>query len=147
MSALLEVRGLRAGYGQVEVLRGVDLDVNAGEIVVLLGSNGAGKSTLNNTVSGLCKAWAGTVSFDGRPLTGSHYRKAVQAGLIQAPEVLGVFPTLCASQNPHLGSFARARAHGAANLAKARDIFPRLRERRTQLAGTMSGGAQQMLAT
>jgi branched-chain amino acid transport system ATP-binding protein len=146
MSALLEVKGLRAGYGRMEVLRGVDLDVGAGEIVVLLGSNGAGKSTLNNTVCGLCRPWGGTVRFEGQDLTGRHYRQVVQAGLIQVPEGRRVFPNLSVSENLELGSFTRARERRAQNLDKVLDIFPRLRERRDQLAGTMSGGEQQMLA-
>lgn len=146
MSALLEIRGLRAGYGQVEVLRGVDLQVDAGEIVVLLGSNGAGKSTLNNTVCGLCKPWGGTVLFDGQDLSGRHYRQVVQAGLIQVPEGRRVFPNLSVRENLELGSFARARQRRAANLEKVLAVFPRLKERLTQLAGTMSGGEQQMLA-
>ncbi len=146
MSALLEVRGLRSGYGRVEVLRGVDLAVDVGEIVVLLGSNGAGKSTLNNTLCGLCKRWDGTVLFDGQDLTGRHYREVVRAGLIQVPEGRRVFPNLSVRENLELGSFARARARRAAKLDKVLGIFPRLRERLTQLAGTMSGGEQQMLA-
>ncbi|GAA0216025.1 ABC transporter ATP-binding protein [Castellaniella daejeonensis] len=146
MSALLEVEGLRSGYGPVEVLHGVDLTVNAGEIVVLLGSNGAGKSTLNNTLCGLCRRREGTVRFDGQDLTGRHYRDVVRAGLIQVPEGRRVFPNLSVRENLELGSFARARARRAANLEKVLDIFPRLRERLMQLAGTMSGGEQQMLA-
>jgi len=146
MSALLEVKGLRAGYGRMEVLRGVDLDVQAGEIVVLLGSNGAGKSTLNNTVCGLCRPWGGTVRLEGQDLTGRHYRQVVQAGLIQVPEGRRVFPNLSVRENLELGSFTRARERRAQNLDKVLDIFPRLRERLDQLAGTMSGGEQQMLA-
>ncbi len=142
MSALLEVKGLRAGYGRMEVLRGVDLDVAAGEIVVLLGSNGAGKSTLNNTVCGLCRPWGGTVRFEGQDLTGRHYRQVVQA----VPEGRRVFPNLSVRENLELGSFTRARERRAQNLDKVLDIFPRLRERLDQLAGTMSGGEQQMLA-
>ncbi|MGA0584986.1 MAG: ABC transporter ATP-binding protein, partial [Castellaniella sp.] len=140
MSVLLEVAGLRSGYGPVEVLHGVDLTVNAGEIVVLLGSNGAGKSTLNNTLCGLCRRREGTVHFDGQDLTGRHYRDVVRAGLIQVPEGRRVFPNLSVRENLELGSFARARARRAANLEKVLDIFPRLRERLMQLAGTMSGG-------
>ena len=83
MTSLLEIRALRGGYGRVEVLRGVDLQVNAGEMVALLGSNGAGKSTLNKMVCGLCPAWSGTVRFDGQDLSGTHYRDVVKAGLIQ----------------------------------------------------------------
>ena len=93
MSGLLEVHGLRAGYGRTEVLRGVDLSVGQGEIVVLLGSNGAGKSTLNNTLCGLLRPWGGGVRFDGSDLTGRHYRDVVRAGLIQVPEGGACFPT------------------------------------------------------
>jgi branched-chain amino acid transport system ATP-binding protein len=146
MSALLEIQGLRGGYGRVEVLRGVDLQVNAGEMVALLGSNGAGKSTLNKMVCGLCPAWGGTVRFDGKDLSGAHYRDVVKAGLIQVPEGRKVFPNLSVRENLELGSFTRARERRAANLEKSFHIFPRLRERMDQHAGTMSGGEQQMLA-
>ncbi|AUT47945.1 ABC transporter ATP-binding protein [Achromobacter sp. AONIH1] len=146
MSGLLEVQGLRAGYGRTEVLRGVDLSVGQGEIVVLLGSNGAGKSTLNNTLCGLLRPWGGRVRFDGSDLTGRHYRDVVRAGLIQVPEGRRVFPNLSVRENLELGSYARARARRAANLEQVLDTFPRLRERLGQLAGSMSGGEQQMLA-
>ena len=146
MNPLLEIRGLRGGYGRVEVLRGVDLQVDAGEIVALLGSNGAGKSTLNRMVCGLVPTWAGSVRFDGRDLTGAHYRDVVKAGLIQVPEGRKVFPNLSVLENLELGSFTRARERRAANVEKMFHIFPRLRERMTQHAGTMSGGEQQMLA-
>ena len=146
MSALLDIRALRGGYGRVEVLRGVDLQVNAGEMVALLGSNGAGKSTLNKTVCGLCPAWGGTVRFDGQDLSGAHYREVVRAGLIQVPEGRKVFPNLSVRENLELGSFTRARERRAANLDKVFGIFPRLKERIHQHAGTMSGGEQQMLA-
>jgi len=146
MSALLDIRALRGGYGRVEVLRGVDLQVNTGEMVALLGSNGAGKSTLNKTVCGLCPAWGGTVRFDGQDLSGAHYREVVRAGLIQVPEGRKVFPNLSVRENLELGSFTRARERRAANLDKVFGIFPRLKERIHQHAGTMSGGEQQMLA-
>jgi branched-chain amino acid transport system ATP-binding protein len=146
MTALLEIRGLRGGYGRVEVLRGVDLEVRAGEIVALLGSNGAGKTTLNNLVCGIHPAWAGSVHFDGHDLTRAHYRSVVQAGLIQVPEGRKIFPNLSVAENLELGSFARARERRGENLVKVFDIFPRLAERRRQIAGTMSGGEQQMLA-
>ncbi|MGJ7553833.1 ABC transporter ATP-binding protein [Variovorax sp. RB2P76] len=146
MSALLDIQGLRGGYGRVEVLRGVDLQVNAGEMVALLGSNGAGKSTLNKMVCGLVPAWSGTVRFDGKDLTGAHYRDVVKAGLIQVPEGRKVFPNLSVLENLELGSFTRARERRAANVEKMFHIFPRLRERIAQHAGTMSGGEQQMLA-
>ncbi|MBL8341828.1 MAG: ABC transporter ATP-binding protein [Rubrivivax sp.] len=144
--ALLEVQGLRAGYGRVEVLRGVSLRVQPGEIVALLGSNGAGKSTLNNTVCGLVAPTAGRVGFDGADHTGAPARRMVQAGLIQVPEGRRIFPNLTVQENLELGSFARARARRAANLDSVFGIFPRLAERTRQLAGTMSGGEQQMLA-
>jgi branched-chain amino acid transport system ATP-binding protein len=146
MTALLEITGLKSGYGRVEVLRGVDLNVQAGEIVALLGSNGAGKSTLNNTLSGLVPAAAGSVKFDGADLTNAHSRAVVQKGLIQVPEGRRVFPNLSVVENLSLGAFARGRERRAANLERVFGIFPQLAERRVQRAGTMSGGEQQMLA-
>jgi branched-chain amino acid transport system ATP-binding protein len=146
MTALLEIQALRGGYGRVEVLRGVDLQVNAGEIVALLGSNGAGKTTLNNTVCGIERAWGGRVGFDGRDLTNVHYREVVKAGLIQVPEGRKVFPNLSVLENLELGSFTRARERRASNLERVYGIFPRLKERLPQKAGTLSGGEQQMLA-
>jgi len=145
-SPLLQVHALRSGYGRVEVLRGVDLEVRPGEIVALLGSNGAGKSTLNNTVCGLVPAWGGQVVFDGADLTGAHYRAIVKAGLIQVPEGRRVFPNLTVRENLELGSFTRARERRAENLERVFETFPRLKERIAQKAGTMSGGEQQMLA-
>lgn len=144
--ALLRIEALRGGYGAVEVLRGVDLSVAPGEIVALLGSNGAGKTTLNNVLCGIYPAWSGRVWFDGQDLSGAHYRRVVQAGLIQVPEGRKVFPNLSVLENLELGSFTRARERRATNLDKVFAIFPRLKERLTQLAGTMSGGEQQMLA-
>jgi branched-chain amino acid transport system ATP-binding protein len=146
VTALLEIAGLRGGYGRTEVLRGVDLTVAAGEVVALLGSNGAGKSTLNNTVCGIVPAWSGHVRFEGRDLSGAHYRDVVRAGLIQVPEGRRVFPDLDVRENLELGSFARGRERRAANLERVLAIFPRLAERLAQKAGTMSGGEQQMLA-
>lgn len=145
-TALLEVRDLRSGYGRVEVLRGVSLSVGKGELVALLGSNGAGKTTFNNTVCGLVRAWEGEVVFEGQKLNGLNPRGIVQSGLIQVPEGRKIFPNLSVIENLELGSFARARAHRAENLERMLTIFPRLRERRAQLAGTLSGGEQQMLA-
>ena len=143
---LLQINELRSGYGRVEVLRGVSLSVNAGEIVALLGSNGAGKSTLNNTLSGIVPSWSGSLRFDGRELTGASPRQVVQAGLIQVPEGRRIFPNLNVLENLELGCYARARERRAVNLDKVLSIFPRLAERRAQKAGTLSGGEQQMLA-
>ncbi|HSH91783.1 MAG TPA: ABC transporter ATP-binding protein [Ramlibacter sp.] len=146
MSALLEVRALHAGYGVVEVLRGLDLHVGEGEAVALLGSNGAGKSTLNNVVSGIFPAWSGNVMFDGANLTHAHYRDVVKAGLIQVPEGRRIFPNLTVLENLALGAFTRGKERRVANLERALTLFPRLRERSGQVAGTLSGGEQQMLA-
>ena len=143
---MLEVRGLRSGYGAVEVLRGIDLDVRGGEIVALLGSNGAGKTTLNNTLSGLIAPFAGTARFDGHALTGMRYTEIVAAGLVHVPEGRRVFPNLSVAENLELGSYRRARASRGKNLERVFGVFPKLKTRTTQRAGTLSGGEQQMLA-
>jgi len=146
MTQLLDIHALRGGYGRVEVLHGVDLSVGHGEIVALLGSNGAGKSTLNNTLSGIMRAWGGQVRFEGQDLTRAHYRDIVKAGLIQVPEGRKVFPNLTVRENLELGSYTRGRERRAQNLERAFAVFPRLKERVAQQAGSMSGGEQQMLA-
>jgi len=143
---VLEVRSLRAGYGAIEVLRGVDLSVGAGEIVALLGSNGAGKSTLNNNVSGLYRPFGGAIEFDGQAIAGAPSMRIVEAGLVQVPEGRRVFPNLSVRENLELGSYRRGRTARARNLERVLEVFPRLNERMTQLAGTLSGGEQQMLA-
>jgi branched-chain amino acid transport system ATP-binding protein len=144
--ALLEVQGVHAGYGSVEILRGVSLRMQAGELVALLGSNGAGKTTFNAVLSGLLRPTRGQLVFEGQDLTGRSSRTVVQAGLIQVPEGRKIFPNLSVRENLELGCFARARERKAHNMAQVLDTFPRLAERMSQLAGTMSGGEQQMLA-
>ena len=146
MRELLSIENLRAGYGAVEVLRGVDIRISHGELIALLGSNGAGKTTLNAVMSGLLPPRSGRVIFDGEDLTGVHYRRIVQAGLIQVPEGRKVFPNLTVLENLELGAFARARQRLSDNIDRVFETFPRLQERMAQLAGTMSGGEQQMLA-
>jgi branched-chain amino acid transport system ATP-binding protein len=146
MTPLLDIQGLRGGYGNVEVLRGIDLHVQPGETVALLGSNGAGKTTLNNVICAIQSPWAGSIRFDGEDLSRAHYTEVVKAGLIQVPEGRKIFPNLTVIENLSLGSYGRARGRRALNLEKVLAVFPRLRERATQLAGTMSGGEQQMLA-
>lgn len=143
---LLQVQDVHAGYGRMEVLRGVSLQVQSGEMVALLGSNGAGKTTLNTVMCGLLPLRSGQVRFDGQDLTGQHYRRVVEAGLILVPEGRKIFPNLDIRENLLLGAYARARDHRPANLERVFELFPRLRERSQQLAGTLSGGEQQMLA-
>ncbi|HAE51423.1 MAG: branched-chain amino acid ABC transporter ATP-binding protein [Tistrella sp.] len=143
---MLEVAGLKAGYGGVEVLRGIDLAVGTGEIVAVLGSNGVGKTTLNKVLSGVLPARAGQITFEGRRLDGVDAAAIVEAGLIQVPEGRKIFPNLDIQENLELGSYRRARKNRARNLERVYETFPRLRERRTQAAGTLSGGEQQMLA-
>jgi branched-chain amino acid transport system ATP-binding protein len=143
---VLEVAALRAGYGPIEVLRGIDLTVAAGEIVALLGSNGAGKSTLNNNISGLYRPFGGTIRFDGKDIAGTPSMQIVEAGLVQVPEGRRVFPNLTVRDNLELGSYRRGKPARAQNLERVLTTFPRLRERLRQAAGTLSGGEQQMLA-
>ena len=143
---LLDIVGLRAGYGAVEILRGVDVAVGAGEIVAVLGSNGVGKSTLNNNVSGIFRPFGGRIRFDGIDITGADPTRIVALGLIQVPEGRRVFPNLTVRENLELGSYRRGRPQRARNLERVATIFPRLRERAGQLAATLSGGEQQMLA-
>ena len=144
--ALLSVRGLRAGYGEVEILRGIDLMVGAGDIVAVLGSNGAGKSTLNMTISGLVAARQGSIEFDGRSIQNADPAEIVAAGLVHVPEGRRIFPNLSVAENLDLGSYRRASAQRDTNRKRVFSMFPRLRERAAQRAGTLSGGEQQMLA-
>jgi branched-chain amino acid transport system ATP-binding protein len=145
-SALLKVAGLRAGYGEVEILRNVDLVVNAGDMVAVLGSNGAGKSTLNLVISGVVPAREGAIEFDGRPIQNASPAAIVAAGLLHVPEGRRIFPNMSVSENLDIGSYARASARRKTNRERVFSFFPRLRERTNQLAGTLSGGEQQMLA-
>ena len=143
---MLEIRGLHAGYGSVEILRGIDLDVGQGEIVAVLGSNGVGKSTLNNNISALYKPFAGSIRFRGQELVGQSSTDIVKLGVIHVPEGRRVFPNLNVMENLQLGSLVRGKLNRKQNLERVVTIFPRLKERFTQLAGTLSGGEQQMLA-
>jgi branched-chain amino acid transport system ATP-binding protein len=143
---MLEISDLHAGYGEVEVLRGINLTVRRGEIVALLGANGVGKSTLNNAVSGINRPQAGRIRFLDRDITGSRSDDIVASGLIQVPEGRRVFPNLSVRENLELGSYRRGKSRRAQNLDRVYQVFPRLRERMDQAAGTLSGGEQQMLA-
>lgn len=143
---MLEVRGLRAGYGPIEILRGIDLEVNPGEIVAVLGSNGVGKSTLNNNLSGLYRPFGGSIRFKGEEIVGLASSEIVRRGLIHVPEGRRIFPNLNVRENLELGSLIRGKPRRARNIERVVAIFPRLKERFGQFAGTLSGGEQQMLA-
>ena len=133
---LLAIEHLRAGYGETEVLRGIDLIVKAGEIVTVLGSNGVGKSTLNRTVSGIVRAQGGSIRFAGEAIEHEKPPAIVARGLIHVPEGRRIFPNLTVRENLDLGSYARAKPRRAQNRERVFAIFPRLRERRAQQAGT-----------
>jgi branched-chain amino acid transport system ATP-binding protein len=143
---LLEVSRMEAGYGAVPVLRGLDMQVARGEVIAVLGANGAGKSTLNRVLSGLMPPWKGIVRFEGADTTGRDASYMVEAGLVHVPEGRRIFPNLNVRENLELGSYRRGRNNRARNLERAFGIFPRLKERIGQAAGTLSGGEQQMLA-
>ena len=148
---MLIVRDLVAGYGLVQVLHGISIEVPDGALVTLIGSNGAGKTTTLRVLSGMLAPQSGTVELGGKPIAGLPAHVITRLGLAHSPEGRRVFPSLSVLDNLTLGAFARltgARARGdvAADLERMLDLFPRLRERRTQLAGTLSGGEQQMLA-
>ena len=144
-AALLEVRGLRAGYGGGEVLHGVDLEVGAGRLVAILGPNGAGKSTLLKAVAGHVRARAGGIHLEGVDLAGCPPEIVARCGVYLLPEGRAAFPTLTVAENLRLSSGAPEATLGP-RIEAAFELFPRLRERRTQVAGTMSGGEQRMLA-
>jgi branched-chain amino acid transport system ATP-binding protein len=143
---LLEISGLHAGYGDSEVLRGIDLNVEAEEIVAVLGSNGVGKSTLNRTISGVVRPRAGAIRFDKAAIEREKPAAIVARGLIHVPEGRRIFPNLSLDENLDLGSYRRAAERRAANRERVFAIFPQLARRRGQRAGTLSGGEQQMLA-
>ncbi len=144
--SLLAIDDLRVSYGEIEALRGVSLSVEAGEVVTILGANGAGKTTLMRAVSGLLGKRGGQIAFDGQDITRAGADRIVRLGVTQAPEGRRVFGTLSVLENLRLGGFTRPGAEVRASIEQAYEMFPRLRERSAQLAGTLSGGEQQMLA-
>jgi branched-chain amino acid transport system ATP-binding protein len=143
---LLEVRGVQTFYGQIQALKGVDLEVAQGEIVALIGANGAGKSTLMMTVCGSPRAAAGSIVFDGRDITHLATHEIVQLGLAQAPEGRRIFPRMSVLENLQMGAASNRFASFDADLERVVAIFPRLKDRLNQRGGTLSGGEQQMLA-
>ncbi|MCL2899110.1 ABC transporter ATP-binding protein [Brenneria tiliae] len=147
MSApLLDIRGLDSGYGPVQALRNISLQVNEGEIVALIGANGAGKSTLLMTIFGQPRARGGQIFFAGREITALPSYQVARLGLAQVPEGRRIFPAMTVEENLLMGTVAVGMRHYAQDLKAMFELFPRLQERRYQSAGTMSGGEQQMLA-
>jgi branched-chain amino acid transport system ATP-binding protein len=150
-AAMLSIRDLHAGYGKVEVLHGIAMEVPRGKVVTLIGSNGAGKTTTMRAVCGMIAPSAGQISLNGKRIDGLPSYRIARLGLAHSPEGRRVFATMSVTDNLRLGAFPRytgARPKGdiAADLERAMELFPRLKERRLQLAGTLSGGEQQMLA-
>jgi branched-chain amino acid transport system ATP-binding protein len=148
---MLTIQNLEAAYGKVQVLHGISLEVPQGKLVTLIGSNGAGKTTTMRAISGMIKPKAGSITLGGKDITGLDSHRIARAGLAHSPEGRRVFATMSVTDNLLLGAFprfTRARPKGdvARDLEKAMELFPRLKERRNQLAGTLSGGEQQMLA-
>ncbi|WP_035857018.1 ABC transporter ATP-binding protein [Cryptosporangium arvum] len=145
---LLEINDLAVAYGRIEALHGISIQVEAGEIVTLIGANGAGKSTTMRAISGLRPATRGSIVFDGEDITTLRADLRVTRGISQAPEGRGIFAGMTVAENLDMGTYARKDLRGRAReegLERVFTLFPRLAERRTQIAGTMSGGEQQML--
>lgn len=145
-SSFLELRALRAGYGAIEVLHGINLDVRKGEIVTLLGANGAGKSTLLRTMFGAPAAREGTIHFEGQEITKLPAHHVARLGIAHSPEGRRIMPQMTVFENLQLGANVADEKHFVADLQTVYDLFPRLKERSRQRAGTLSGGEQQMLA-
>ena len=144
---MIELVGVSAAYRKVPAIRDIDIRVGEGEAVGLLGANGAGKSTTLRAISGLVKLAAGRITFEGNDLAALSPYRIAELGIAHVPEGRQVFPEMTAQENLEMGAFApRAKAHRARSLELVYAVFPRLAERRSQLAGTMSGGEQQMLA-
>jgi branched-chain amino acid transport system ATP-binding protein len=143
---MLDVDDLRAGYGDIAVLRGVSLSVTRGEIVTVVGANGAGKTTLLRTISGLIRPSAGRIVYDGVPITGLRPDVIVGRGLIHCPEGRGMLKRMTVRENLELGAYRLGRGDRSAALERVFSLFPKLQERQAQHAGLLSGGEQQMLA-
>ena len=146
VSAMLEVKDLVVSYGKIKAVKGISFTVGEGEVVSLIGTNGAGKTTTLRTISGLLRPTSGSITFNGQDLTKVAAHDIVQLGLAHSPEGRRIFPKLSVEENLMLGAFARRDKGIRGDLDAAFDLFPILRERRTQPAGTFSGGEQQMLA-
>ena len=148
---MLSIKNLEAGYGKVQVLHGISIEVPRGRVVTLIGSNGAGKTTTMRAISGMIRPTAGSITLNDKRIDGMESYTIAKLGLAHSPEGHRVFATMSVTDNLILGAFprltgSRARGDVAGDLDRAMDLFPRLKERRAQLAGTLSGGEQQMLA-
>ena len=143
---LLTARGVETYYGAIAALKGVDIDVNEGEIVALIGANGAGKSTLMMTIAGSPQARAGQITFDGRDITRMPTHRIAQLGIAQSPEGRRIFPRMSVRENLQMGASINRGKYFAEDLERMFAVFPRLKEREAQRGGTLSGGEQQMLA-
>ncbi len=144
---MLDIRSLTVNYGAIRALQGVSLSVACGEIVTLIGGNGAGKTTTLRTISGLVRAASGSISLEGRPIDRLAPHEMVRLGMAHCPEGRGIFPNMSVAENIELGAYARRdHAETSRDRERALTLFPRLRERLAQVAGTLSGGEQQMLA-
>jgi branched-chain amino acid transport system ATP-binding protein len=144
--SLLELTGLEVRYGGIRAVKGIDLKVDEGELVCLIGANGAGKSSTLRAISGLVATPPGAVRYNGRDLAGTRAFERVRAGLVMVPEGRGVFPQLTVDENLAMGAYARADREIGTDRERMYGLFPRLKERRGQTGGTLSGGEQQMLA-
>ena len=143
---MLKVKNLETGYGRIQILRGVDMEVRAGSMVALLGGNGTGKSTMLKALSGLLPVWNGTIEFDGEPIQGLRPDQIVRRGLVQVTQGKDAYPSMTVEENLRLGAFVRSDRRGVADdLERVYTFFPRLKERRSQMSGTLSGGEVQML--
>jgi branched-chain amino acid transport system ATP-binding protein len=144
---VISVRDLHAGYGDTEVLQGIDLEVNSGEVVAIIGANGVGKTTLLRTISGLLTPTRGSIYFKGESIAGIGAHRVVERGIVMVPEGRRLFPRMTVRRNLELGAYVdRARPRLKQSLAEVFDLFPILNERERQLGGTLSGGQQQMCA-
>ncbi len=143
--SLLTARDVHSGYGDMQILHGVDLDVNAGEIVTIIGPNGAGKSTLMKTIFGLLRPTRGQIEFEGREISGLSPDRMVRRGLAYVPQVENVFPSLTVRENLELGAYVERRVPRR-RLERVYELFPALRPSQTKRVGTMSGGERQMVA-
>ncbi|MFT3986959.1 ABC transporter ATP-binding protein [Aestuariivirga sp.] len=144
--AMLEVRGVETFYGKIQALKGIDLDVNKGEIVTLIGSNGAGKSTLMMTICGTPRARSGSITFEGKDITQTPVHEIVHLGISQSPEGRRIFPRMTVEENLQMGATVSKPEFYEQDLARVFGMFPILEKRRSQRGGTLSGGEQQMLA-